>query len=88
MLIGFCGLSHLGLVTMTSFAEKGFETIGFDFSNKLISKLKKGIIEINEENLLDIFKKNESRISLTEDISELSKCDVIYISEDVSTNGD
>lgn len=86
MLIGFCGLSHLGLVTMTSFAEKGFETIGFDFSNKLISKLKKGIIEINEENLSEIFKKNESRISLTEDISELSKCDVIYISEDVSTN--
>jgi len=85
MIIGFVGLSHLGLVSLCAAANKGCNVIAYDLNidAKLINENKIGI---NEPGLNSIFKKNKKRIKITENIQDLSKCDLIYISKDVPTN--
>ncbi len=85
MIIGFAGLSHLGLVSLCAAASKGCNIIAYDFhiDAKVISANK---IDINEPGLNSIFKKNKKRIKITTNIQDLSKCDLIYISKDVPTN--
>ena len=85
MIIGFVGLSHLGLVSLCAAASKGCEIVAFDsqMDTKLINKNK---IAINEPGLNSIFKKNKKRIKITKNIKDLSTCDLIYISKDVPTN--
>ena len=85
MIIGFVGLSHLGLVSLCAAANKGCNVIAYDFyiNAKVINANKIGI---NEPGLNSIFKKNKKRIKITTNIQDLSKCDLIYISKDVPTN--
>jgi len=85
MIIGFVGLSHLGLVSLCAAANKGCNVIAYDLhvDAKLINANK---ISINEPGLNSIFKKNKKRIKITKNIQDLSKCDLIYISKDVPTN--
>tara|TARA_B100000787_G_scaffold38573_1_gene27295 strand:- start:3182 stop:4432 length:1251 start_codon:yes stop_codon:yes gene_type:complete len=85
MIIGFVGLSHLGLVSLCAAANKGCNVIAYDFyiDTKVINANKIGI---NEPGLNSIFKKNKKRIKITTNIQDLSKCDLIYISKDVPTN--
>ena len=85
MIIGFIGLSHLGLVSLCAAANKGCDIIAYDLhiNAKLINA---NSIDINEPGLNSIFKKNKKRIKITKNIQDLSKCDLIYISKDVPTN--
>ena len=85
MIIGFVGLSHLGLVSLCAAANKGCDIIAYDLHTdaKLIDA---NSIDINEPGLNSIFKKNKKRIKITKNIQDLSKCDLIYISKDVPTN--
>ena len=85
MIIGFIGLSHLGLVSLCAAANKGCDIIAYDLhiNAKLINA---NSIDINEPGLNSIFKKNKKKIKITKNIQDLSKCDLIYISKDVPTN--
>lgn len=85
MIIGFVGLSHLGIVSLCAAASKGCNIVAYDFyiDAKLINENK---ININEPGLNSIFKKNKKRIKITKNIKDLNKCDLIYISKDVPTN--
>ena len=85
MIIGFVGLSHLGLVSLCAATNKGCDVIAYDLhiDAKLINA---NSIGINEPGLNSIFKKNKQRIKITKNIQDLSKCDLIYISKDVPTN--
>jgi UDPglucose 6-dehydrogenase len=86
MKIGFYGLSHLGLVHLVAYASKGFSVIGFDPDPELINALSCENWTIREPGLLQTYSENLERISLTSDLSEFLKSDVIYFSEDVPTN--
>ena len=85
MIIGFVGLSHLGIVSLCAAASKGCSIVAYDFhiDAKLINENK---ININEPGLNSIFKKNKKRIKITKNIKDINKCDLIYISKDVPTN--
>ena len=85
MIIGFVGLSHLGLVSLCAAANKGCKIIGYDLNidSKLINENK---VVINEPGLNSIFKKNRKRIKITKNIKDLNKCDLIYLSKDVPTD--
>ena len=85
MIIGFVGLSHLGLVSLCAATNKGCDVIAYDLhiNAKLINA---NSIDINEPGLNSIFKKNKKKIKITKNIQDLSKCDLIYISKDVPTN--
>lgn len=79
-------MSHLGLVTATSFAAKGFKTIGYDPDDKLIAEITDGQLPVDEPNLNERIARNHTLQSFSSDIRALSSCDVIFIAKDVPTD--
>ncbi len=84
--IGFVGLTHLGLCTLASTAKLGVNTYGFDFDSKQISKIKSNKLDIVEPKLDNILKKYKKFIKISNDENIISKCDLVFLSHDVSTN--
>jgi UDPglucose 6-dehydrogenase len=84
--IGFAGLSHLGLVSAVAIAAKGFDVVGYDRDPSLCDNLEKGELPVLEPGLDDLFAQNRKRLSFTSDPRGLGSCDLIYFSLDVSTN--
>jgi UDPglucose 6-dehydrogenase len=85
-MIGFVGLSHLGLVSGISLASKGFEIVGFDPDEALIGDLKEGRLPVFEPQLPELLADSKDRIRFTSSPSELSACDVVYVAIDVKTS--
>ena len=83
--IGFVGMSHLGLNYAVATASKKFKVICYDENTTTISLLKKKKSPIFEKDLEKKIKSNFFNLIFTNDISELKYCDNVYISEDVST---
>lgn len=88
MNIGFLGITHLGLVSMVAFASKGHMVVGHDEDIELILNLKKNSLLIEEPDLLENFEKYRRNIQIADNLKEILKCDVIYISADVKTDKD
>jgi len=84
--IGFAGMTHLGLNSSAAASEKGFETVGFDPDPALIANLKSGNLPVIEPQLPELLEKNRSRLRFTSAKSDLKRCDVVYISADVPTD--
>lgn len=84
--IGCVGMTHLGLVHACAFAEKGFDLICYDDSEKLISELQNGIFPIEEPGFNRVFNANAARIHFTAQTSALAACDVIMLTYDVPTD--
>ena len=76
MIIGFAGLTHLGLVSQIASANKGVKQLVLILTKKGKGK---GNFDIFEPNLVDKFKKNKELISFTND-KILNNCDIVYIS--------
>jgi UDPglucose 6-dehydrogenase len=87
-MIGFAGLSHLGLVSSIGVASRNFKTIGYDPDVNLIEALSEGKLPVFEPGLEELLKSSSKSISFTADISALRACDVVYISIDVKTADD
>jgi len=85
-MIGFAGLSHLGLVSSVSISSKGFQVIGYDPNETLVSDLKQSLLPVLEPGLDDLLAKSKSKISFHSNVQELAQCDVVYASLDVSTD--
>ncbi len=86
MNISFFGLSHLGLNYLAASASKGFKVVGYDENKNLIKKLqlKKKIFQ--EPLLFENLKKFKKNITFTNNINDLKKSKIIFISSDVETN--
>jgi len=84
--IGFVGMTHLGLNSCIAAAEKGFEIIGFDPNAQLISEINSGTFPVSEPQLVELAIKNKLHLSFISNADELKKCDVVYVAPDVSTN--
>lgn len=85
-MIGFVGLSHLGLVTSISIASKGFDVVCYDPNAELVGELKKARLPYHEPSLDDLLATHAKRIEFVSDSAALKGCDVVYISLDVKTN--
>ena len=85
MIIGFAGLSHLGIITSIVSAAKGCNVIAYGdyFELKRINSKK---INITEPKLNELYFKNKKKIKFTNCIKDLEKTDIIYISKDVFTD--
>ena len=46
MIVGFAGMTHLGINTAVATADKGWEIIGYDENQKTIDNLKNKVLEI------------------------------------------
>lgn len=84
--IGFVGMTHLGLVSGVSAAEKGFRVICFDPNPGVVASLVQGALPVSEPLLEELVTKNEARLEFSSDPSVLKICDVIYVAPDVPTD--
>ncbi len=89
-IIGYAGLTHLGLNSAAASAKNGFTVIGYHGEADYIARINSGKLPITEPGLDVLIAKNKSRITITNDLNLLKQCDIIYISSDVPTdnNGD
>ncbi len=86
--IGFAGMTHLGLVSGVSAAEKGFKVICFDPGASRIASLARRELPVSEPQLDHLVTKNAERLTFTADSARLKECDVVYVAPDVPTNGE
>jgi UDPglucose 6-dehydrogenase len=85
-LIGFAGLTHLGIISSVAATAKGYHVIGFHDDAELISRLNSATFPIQEPQLLEIFRENKERMTFTADVKALSMCHIVYVSIDIPTN--
>ena len=85
-MIGFAGLSHLGLVSSIVSAAKGFAVTGFDPDPALCCDINEGRLQISEPGLTELFMSNRSRLRFSDDSRSLAECGVVYVSADVPTD--
>lgn len=84
--LGFAGMTHLGLVSAISAAEKGFRVVCFDPDISRIEPLSRGVLPVSEPLLEDLVLQNKANITFTSDALALSGCDVVYVAPDVPTD--
>lgn len=87
-MIGFAGLSHLGIVSSIAAASKGHSVIAYDSDKVLCESLNDGQLPFLEPDLPELFKANRSNIRFTHDAKELDECQFVLFSQDVPTNKD
>ena len=84
--IGFAGMTHLGLVSGVAAAGKGFSLVCFDPDAERIAALRQGKLPISEPQLDELVAKNAARLRFTADAADLKACDVVYVAPDVATD--
>ena len=85
-MIGFAGLSHLGLTYSLATAANGFDVMAYDLDGKLTTRCSAGEFPIDEPGFSELFAEHRARIRYTSDISALAKCKLVFYSLDVRTN--
>lgn len=86
IVVGFVGMTHLGLVSATGTCSKGFNTICYDPDKTLIEELQSGKLPVLEPDLDDALAANVNQQRFTANLSDLNKCDTVYIATDVPTD--
>jgi len=84
--IGYAGLTHLGLNSAVASASKGFSVIGFHDDYSFVEQLSAGKPHIAEPDLEELLVRNLSQLVFSADATILSTCDIVYISVDVPTD--
>ena len=85
-IIGFIGMTHLGIITAVGAAEKGYRVFCFDRDKLLVNSLKRKSTQVSEPDLIELWTRNNERITCTCDMSLIKNCDLIYISPDIATD--
>lgn len=84
--IGFAGMTHLGLVSGVCAAEKGFRVVCFDPDIGRIEPLCKKALPVSEPQLDDLVARNAERLAFTANAADIAACDVVYVAPDVPTD--
>lgn len=87
-MIGFVGLSHLGIVSSVCWASMGWEVIGVDTDVETVSQLTCGRLPIHEPRLAELFTDNHERLKFSCEFFDLSECDIVFVSLDTETDED
>jgi UDPglucose 6-dehydrogenase len=85
-MIGFVGLSHLGIVSSIATAAKGFDVVGVDTDEKLCGKLSRGNLTILEPGLEELLSVVRDRMDFTVAFGALKRCNLVFVSLDVPTD--
>ncbi len=84
--IGYAGMTHLGLCSGIAAASKGFSVVGYHNNAELIAAIDKGELQVVEPGLDEMFAANRERITFSAEPESLSGCDVVYVAVDVPTD--
>ncbi len=71
--VGFAGMTHLGLVSATAIASRGFEVVCWDPDPVLIGRLGRGDLPVVEPGLDALFAGNGCRQRFSSDPSDLRR---------------
>src|SRR5580692_2301721 len=85
-MIGFAGLSHLGINYSLATAAKGFEVVAFHPSAELVADLGQGKFPIEEPGLAELFAAHTTKIRFTASARELSTCELVFVALDIQTD--
>ena len=85
-IIGFAGLTHLGLNSAIASAAKGFTVVGYHNDTQLVALLNSGKPQVLEPQLSELMKKHQENLSFNADVNCLASCDIVYIAVDVPTD--
>ena len=86
--ISVVGLWHLGSVTSTCLAEKGFKVSGYDHDVNIINNFNKGALPIYEPGLEDLMNINKTKgnLSFSSDPISISNSELIWVTYDTPVN--
>ena len=84
--IGYVGMTHLGLNAAVAAADKGFAVVCYDPDPQRIAALERHELPVVEPDLPELLAKNAHRVSITARAQDLAPCDVVYVAPDVPTD--
>lgn len=84
--VGFAGMTHLGVVSAVATAARGFAVVAFDEDRERIDLLRTGAMPVVEPELDALAAAQRERIAFTAEDGDLADCDVVYIAADVPTD--
>jgi UDPglucose 6-dehydrogenase len=84
--VGFAGMTHLGLVSASAVAGRGFDVICFDSDRALTDRLQRQDWPVLELGLPELIRGNSQRQRFTSAATDLAVCDVVYVAPDVPTD--
>jgi UDPglucose 6-dehydrogenase len=85
-IIGYAGMTHLGLNSAVAAADKGYDVVCYDPDSLLVSALSRGELPITEPNLPELLQKHRQSIKFTADLTALAICKLVYVAPDVPTD--
>jgi UDPglucose 6-dehydrogenase len=84
--IGFAGMTHLGVNSAAAAMARGFDVVAYDGDASTVRKLEGGTPPVSEPGLEEALRQHASRARYTTREADLGACDVVYISTDVATD--
>lgn len=84
--IGFAGMTHLGILSAAAATVRGFDVVCYDPDLQRTEALSAGHLPVFEPGLHDAVNANRRFFTFTSDIKDLDRCDVVYVAPDVATN--
>lgn len=86
LVIGYAGLTHLGINSAVASGAHGFQVVGYDPDAALVAGLKLGVLPIQEPQLPELFAGHAGKINFGDSPHFLAACDIVYVSVDVPTD--
>ncbi len=84
--IGFAGLTHLGLLSAAGAASKGFRAVGYDPDAARVKEIAAGKLPVLEPGLPELIAGAGDKLAFTSKPVDLGACDIVYIASDVPTD--
>ncbi|HXW29259.1 MAG TPA: nucleotide sugar dehydrogenase [Xanthobacteraceae bacterium] len=84
--IGFAGMTHLGLLSAAAAADRGFQVVAYDPAPAAAAALERGELAIVEPDLPALMARHREQVMFTAQVSALSRCEVVYVAADVPTD--
>lgn len=84
--IGFAGMTHLGVNSAAAALARGFRVVGYDADAGVIGALREGRPPVTEPGLVEALRAHGAKAHYTSDRDDLARCEVVYISADVATD--
>ncbi len=85
-LIGFAGMTHLGVNSAAAALNRGFPVVGYDADRGAIEGLRAGRPPVVEPGLPEALARHAANIKYTIELAELARCSIVYIATDVPTD--
>lgn len=85
-IVGFAGMTHLGIVSAAAAAARGFTVLGYDPDESVTERLRGHDLPILEPGLDELLAANRDRLAFTATASDLAGCDVVYVAVDAPTD--